>query len=107
MKLGLGIPATSNFPFNAWRHAIDKAIPMAAPSALCYGDPLGGRALQASIAGHISVGRGVRCQPDQVVITEGAHEHLALCVRLLTQTADIEWVEDPGNRGAKAAIQSW
>ncbi|KQP21805.1 PLP-dependent aminotransferase family protein [Pseudorhodoferax sp. Leaf267] len=101
-----GVPALSHFPFAAWRQALDRASRAAGPAMLGYGDPLGEPGLRASIARHLAIARGVRCSAAQVVITEGAQEALALCVRLLADPGDTAWVEDPGYRGAKAALQA-
>ena len=100
-----GIPALSHFPLAAWRRACDQAIHRAGSSALGYGDPVGEPALRMAIARHLAVARGVRCAPEQIVITEGAQEALSLCVRLLSNPGDTAWVEDPGYRGAKVAMQ--
>ncbi|PUA17676.1 PLP-dependent aminotransferase family protein [Glaciimonas sp. PCH181] len=101
-----GMPALSHFPLTAWRCGIDRAIRRAGPSALGYGDPLGEPILRTSIARHLSIARGVRCNPAQIVITEGAQEALSLCVRLLSNPGDTAWIEDPGYRGAKAAMHA-
>lgn len=101
-----GIPALSHFPLAPWRRALDRAIVRAGPSALGYGDPLGEPALRAAIAHYLALARGVRCEPAQVVITEGAQEALSLCVRLLSNPGDTAWVEEPGYRGAKAAMRA-
>ncbi|HWW07235.1 PLP-dependent aminotransferase family protein [Collimonas sp.] len=101
-----GVPALSHFPLAAWRRAVDRAIRQAGSAALGYGDPLGEPALRAAIARHLGIARGVRCTPAQVVITEGAQEALALCVRLLSNPGDTAWIEDPGYRGAKAAMHA-
>ncbi|SFU77626.1 GntR family transcriptional regulator / MocR family aminotransferase [Polaromonas sp. YR568] len=106
LALRPGVPALSHFPLADWRRAIDRAIHRAGSSALGYGDPLGEPALRTSIANYLSLARGVRCDPALVVITEGAQEALLLCVRLLTNPGDIAWIEDPGYRGAKAAMHS-
>ena len=37
--------------------------------------------------------RGVRCDPEQIVITEGAQGAIALCAQLLTNPGDTVWVE--------------
>ncbi|MDM0005560.1 PLP-dependent aminotransferase family protein [Variovorax sp. J22G73] len=101
-----GVPALSHFPFAAWRGALDRAIRGAGAAALGYGDPLGEPPLRAAIARHLSVARGVRCEPRQVVIAEGAQEAITLCVRLLSNPGDTGWVEDPGYRGVKAAMHA-
>jgi GntR family transcriptional regulator/MocR family aminotransferase len=101
-----GVPALSHFPLAAWRGALDRAIRGAGAAALGYGDPLGELPLRAAIARHLSVARGVRCEPRQVVIAEGAQEAITLCVRLLSNPGDTGWVEDPGYRGVKAAMHA-
>ncbi len=106
MALRPGVPALSHFPSAAWRRALDRAIRGAGSAALGYGDPLGEPPLRAAIARHLSVARGVRCEPHQVVIAEGAQEAISLCVRLLSNPGDIGWVEDPGYRGVKAAMHA-
>ena len=101
-----GVPALSHFPAAAWRRSLDRAIRGAGPAALGYGDPLGEPPLRAAIARHLSVARGVRCEPHQVVIAEGAQEAISLCVRLLSNPGETGWVEDPGYRGVKAAMHA-
>uniref|UniRef100_UPI000D3CF07F MocR-like pyridoxine biosynthesis transcription factor PdxR n=1 Tax=unclassified Variovorax TaxID=663243 RepID=UPI000D3CF07F len=101
-----GVPALSQFPSAAWRRSLDRAIRAAGAAALGYGDPLGEPALRTAIARHLAVARGVRCEPHQVVVTEGAQEAISLCVRLLSNPGDTGWVEDPGYRGAKAAMHA-
>lgn len=104
LALRPGQPALSHFPAAAWRRSLDRAMRNGGSDALAYGEPAGEAALRASIASYLGVARGVRCLPEQVVITEGTQEALALCVRLLADPGDIAWVEDPGYRGAKTAF---
>jgi GntR family transcriptional regulator/MocR family aminotransferase len=104
LPLRPGVPALARFPLSAWKHCLDRAVRQAGPSGLWYGDPLGEPALRAAIMRHLAVARGVRCEPEQIVITEGAQEALTLCVRLVTNPGDTAWIEDPGYRGAKTAM---
>nr|WKF59652.1 HTH-type transcriptional regulatory protein GabR [Paraburkholderia busanensis] len=99
-----GTPALDRFPLNVWRRALERSLERALPLTLGYGAPAGEPALRDAIAAHLRMARGVRCDGEQVVITEGAQEALNLCVRLLTNPGDVAWVEDPGYRGAKAAF---
>ncbi|AKM29438.1 DNA-binding protein [Pandoraea faecigallinarum] len=101
-----GVPALTRFPASTWRRTLERVMREALPRHYHYGDPLGEPALREAIAGHLRISRGVRCEASQVVITEGAHEALMLCVRLLTDPGDTVWMEDPGYRGAKAAFHS-
>ncbi|WP_083902163.1 PLP-dependent aminotransferase family protein [Pandoraea sp. B-6] len=101
-----GVPALTHFPTSTWRRTLERVMREAQPRHYHYGDPLGEPALRDAIAAHLRISRGVRCDASQVVITEGAHEALILCVRLLTDPGDTVWMEDPGYRGAKAAFHS-
>ncbi len=99
-----GVPALADFPVHAWQRAMNRAVHAMSSSALGYGDPAGEPVLRAAIAEYFAVARGVRCRPEQVIITEGAQEALNLTVRLLADPGDCAWVEDPGYRGARAAM---
>ena len=104
MPLRPGVPALTHFPFAAWRRALNRVLSDTPQRLLGYGDPLGEMALRVALAQHLSLTRGVRCQPQQIVITEGAQQALSLCVTLLSNPGDTGWVEEPGYRGAKAAM---
>ena len=106
MLLRPGTPALSHFPLAAWRRTLDRALRNMPVSTLGYGPPAGERSLREAIARHVGLSRGVRCQAEQILITEGAQEALTLCVRLLSNPSDIAWIEDPGYRGIKAAFQA-
>lgn len=101
-----GVPALAQFPLAHWRKALDRSMVSTTPGALNYGDPLGQMAVRSAIANHLAITRGVHCTAAQVVMTEGAQEALALCVRLLTNPGDTVWMEEPGYRGAKSALQA-
>ena len=104
LPLRPGVPALARFPLNAWKHCLDRAVRNAGVGALGYGNAQGELPLRTAIMRHLAVARGVRCEPEQVVITEGAQEALSLCVRLVTNPGDNAWVEDPGYRGAQSAF---
>ncbi len=99
-----GVPALARFPMSAWKRSVDRAYQRGGVSALGYGDPAGEPALRQALSHHLAVARGVLCTPEQVVITEGAQEALALCVRLVANAGDTAWLEDPGYRGAQTAF---
>ena len=99
-----GVPALARFPMSAWKRSVDRAYQRGGVSALGYGDPAGEPALRQALSRHLAVARGVLCTPEQVVITEGAQEALALCVRLVANPGDTAWLEDPGYRGAQTAF---
>lgn len=106
LPLTPGTPALTQFPINAWRRAQDRALQAAPAATLGYGPPVGEPALREAIAQYLRVSRGVRCDADRIVITEGAQGALALCVQLLTNPGDTAWLEEPGYRGAKASFHA-
>ncbi|MFE7191877.1 PLP-dependent aminotransferase family protein [Kitasatospora sp. NPDC057541] len=99
-----GVPALAQFPLAAWRRSLDRVLLRGGTELLGYGPPRGEPALRTAVLRHLALARGMRCAPEQVVITEGAQEALSLCVRLVTDPGDIAWVEDPGYRGAQTAL---
>lgn len=105
MALRPGVPALAHFPLAHWRRALNRVMLHQPQQLLGYGDPLGERTLREALAQHLALARGVRCSPEQIVITEGAQQALTLCVALLSSQGDIGWVEEPGYRGAKAAMR--
>lgn len=101
----VGIPALAQFPIKTWRKAFDHAFEYNSVAALNYGDPLGERSLRQEIANHLAISRGVRCQAEQVVITDGAQAALNLCVQLFSNPGEIGWMENPGYQGARTAMR--
>ena len=67
-------------------------------------DVSGYPALQEAISGYVRVARGVRCEPEQVVVTTGAQAALDLLARMLLDPGEPAWVEEPGYYGAQAAF---
>src|SRR5262249_5792336 len=65
-----------------------------------YGDPQGEPALRAAIAEYLGAARGVRCHPEQIVVTSGTQQGLSLVARILVDPGDPVWVEDPCYRSA-------
>ncbi|MBP2196371.1 PLP-dependent aminotransferase family protein [Pantoea cypripedii] len=106
MALRPGIPALSHFPLAQWRRAFNRVMLHQPQALMGYGDPLGERTLREALAQHLALARGVRCTPEQIVITEGAQQALSLCVLLLSNPGETGWVEEPGYRGAKAAMRA-
>ncbi|RWG85941.1 MAG: PLP-dependent aminotransferase family protein, partial [Mesorhizobium sp.] len=67
-------------------------------------DVTGHPALKEAIAGYLFSARGVRCRPEQIVVTTGAQAAFDLLARLLLDPGDTVWMEEPGYYGAKAAF---
>lgn len=64
------------------------------------GDP----ALRRAIAEHLRRARGLACELEQVLVTNGAQHALDLVARVLLDPGARAWVEDPGYPGLRGAL---
>ena len=63
--------------------------------------PAGYFPLREAIAGHISITRGVRCTPEQVIVTADSQGAIDLATRTLLNPGEAAWLENPGYFGAR------
>jgi GntR family transcriptional regulator/MocR family aminotransferase len=101
-----GRPSTSRIDTRAWRaawrHAAALEIPAWSPP------PFGVERLRAEIADHLRQARGVACSADDVVVTAGTSEALALvasALALLTGREPVIAVEHPGYPSARRTLE--
>ncbi|MCK1822930.1 PLP-dependent aminotransferase family protein, partial [Streptomyces sp. XM83C] len=80
---GLGTPDLASFPRAEWLRAARRALAAAPNDALGYGDPRGRRELRTALAGYLARVRGVRTDPDRIVVTNGFAHGLTLLARVL------------------------
>jgi GntR family transcriptional regulator/MocR family aminotransferase len=93
----LGLPDGRPFPYDVWRRLSARALRHLSKAAPLYGHPQGNPALREAIASHISFARAVACEPDDVVVTNGAQQAFDLLARVLvTPGKTVLAVEDPG-----------
>ncbi|MBU1329856.1 MAG: PLP-dependent aminotransferase family protein [Gammaproteobacteria bacterium] len=100
----IGVPAFDLFPFETWARLQARFWRKPAPARLGYGDPAGDLQLRELVAAYLRNGRGLDCDPRQVVITCGAQQAISLCAQLLVQPGDRVAVENPGYRAAAHAF---
>ncbi|HTR09704.1 MAG TPA: PLP-dependent aminotransferase family protein [Paraburkholderia sp.] len=99
-----GVPALDAFPYAQWRSAVERALRELRAHDLGYGDSSGMPVLRQAIAQYVRVSRGVRCQADQVFVTDGTQSSLDLCARLFADEGERAWIENPGYLGARVAF---
>ena len=99
-----GMPDAENFPFNTWSRLLAGRAKKAGHDLFGSYSVTGYPALQEAIASYVRTARGVRCAPEQIVVTTGAQAALDLLARLLLDPGDTVWVEEPGYYGAHAAF---
>jgi GntR family transcriptional regulator/MocR family aminotransferase len=94
------------FPFAIWAQIAARHWRQPATDLLAYGDPAGYGPLRAALAAYLGEARGVRCTPEQVIITTGAQQGLDLAARLLLDPGEAVWMEDPAYPSALAALRA-
>jgi GntR family transcriptional regulator/MocR family aminotransferase len=93
------LPAIDGFPRRAWLAAITRVLRTIPDRRLGYGDDRGEPELRAALAASLARTRGVRAEPDQVLITGGLRASLPLAWALLaTRGARRVGIEQPGWR---------
>jgi GntR family transcriptional regulator/MocR family aminotransferase len=90
-----GDVAAADFPVLAWRKAVGGAV-LRRQERLRYGDPRGYAPLRAALQGYLWRARGLRCEPDQIIVVSGSQQGLDLCARLLLDPGDHVLMENPG-----------
>ncbi|MFD5909302.1 PLP-dependent aminotransferase family protein [Streptomyces massasporeus] len=73
-----GSPDLASFPRAEWLKAARRALTAAPYQALDYGDPRGRPELRAALAGYLSRARGVRADPERIVVCAGISHGLRL-----------------------------
>ena len=87
--------AAADFPMLGWRKAVTAAL-LCRQARLRYGDPQGSSDLRAALQGYLWRARGLRCEPDQIIVVNGSQQGLDLCARLLLDPGDRVLMENPG-----------
>jgi GntR family transcriptional regulator/MocR family aminotransferase len=101
-----GRPDATHFPLDAWRRAASRQLREIDRDDLWYGPPAGLPSLRAAISEYLGRARGVRCEPEQVIVTTGTQQAIDLISRLLVEDGDAVVVEDPCYPGARRVFQA-
>lgn len=96
----VGAMAAERFPFQVWSSLVCRQARRLGPDEVRYGPVTGLASLQSAIAGYLRTARGVRCEPEQVMVASGSQQALDLAVRVLLDPGSPVWVEEPGYWGA-------
>lgn len=101
-----GVPGTDMFPHTAWRRAATKAWRSAGDPFLGASQPFGLLKLRQQIARHIGMSRGVKCDPEQILVLSSSREAIYLSALVLADPGDVCLLEEPGFLGAQAALSA-
>ncbi|MEV0217907.1 PLP-dependent aminotransferase family protein [Streptomyces sp. NPDC050704] len=83
--LAPGTPDLASFPRTEWLKAARRALATAPHDALGYGDPRGRAELRTALAGYLARARGVRADPERIVICSGLSHGLMLLGAVLAE----------------------
>lgn len=100
-----GVPDLTRFPHRRYAQIAARLWRRPQPEWLSYSHGGGLPALREAVAAHLRVARSVRCDADQVLITEGIHQAIDLVARMLGSPGDTAWVEEPGYWGIRGVLQ--
>ncbi|HSC66498.1 MAG TPA: PLP-dependent aminotransferase family protein [Cellvibrio sp.] len=101
-----GVPALAHFPVARWRRCMERVWRTINPQQLDYAHAAGEPLLRAAIAEHLTGTRGVLCSAEQIFITDGTQQSLAICAHALASAGDTVWIENPGYGGAFQALSA-
>jgi GntR family transcriptional regulator/MocR family aminotransferase len=95
--VGSGDPGL--FPLDAMRKILQTVMRRDGVSALGYGDLYGYAPLRATIS-HVLANQGIQARPENILITSGSQQAIALAAQLLLREGETVLVESPTYGGA-------
>ncbi|MGK5026814.1 PLP-dependent aminotransferase family protein [Janthinobacterium sp. RB2R34] len=84
------------FSTASWSRCAARALAAATPGQLCSADPAGAPELRRQLADYLAKYRGIRCDPQDIVITTGIRHAIDLIARATVRPGDKVCLEDPG-----------
>ena len=100
----LGIPALDEFPVAVWSRLVSRQWRKLPRNLLDYGDSAGYKPLRKAIAAYLGPSRGVRCEPEQIIIVSGTQQAFDLAARVLLDPNDVAFTEEYSYVAANAAL---
>jgi GntR family transcriptional regulator/MocR family aminotransferase len=104
--LHMATPDHRLFPVNIWSRLTREVYAEGDFRIVNYREILRPSLLEEQIARHIAVSRGIRCEPEEVVTTLGAHHAVTLLTELLLNPGDAVAFEEPGMAAIRSVFQS-
>ncbi len=103
----VGRPDPHSFPAKTWRRLLLHNLSTAGANITEYRDPAGIMELRRAIAEHLGPTRGMKVNPEQVIITNGSQGALNLIARLLIKEGTDVVTECPCYQGAAFLFESY
>lgn len=106
IPFALGAPALDAFPVATWARLTARRWKETPGIMLAADDGPGYAPLRKAIAECIVAARGLRCTPNQIIVTAGTQHAIDLLARLLLNPGDSVWMAAYGYEPARAAFAS-
>ncbi|MDP3814912.1 PLP-dependent aminotransferase family protein [Pseudomonas sp.] len=94
------------FPFDAWRACLHRALRLQARSPAFYAEVLGYPELRLAISRYLAINRGVRCDWNDILVSQGAQQAIDLLARVMLVPGDLAVVEEPGYPPIRLAFEA-
>ena len=104
LPFAAGVPDLNTFPWPAWARELQRAWREVSARQVAYAEPGGEPELRRAVATFLSARRSVVCTPEQVFIFPGGQVALDACARLLADSGDTVWLEEPCYTAARNAM---
>ncbi|TYC75484.1 PLP-dependent aminotransferase family protein [Stappia sp. BW2] len=98
------LPALDAFPMAQWAKLSARHWRKDRDHIAGYGEPFGYMPLRRAIARQLNASRGIKCDPEQIFITNGAQRAFSLIGGMLVNPGEPIWFENPGAIGARNAF---
>jgi GntR family transcriptional regulator/MocR family aminotransferase len=95
-SFGVHQPALDQFPFQIWAGLVSRHSRNPHASAIHHVNPLGAERFRSTICDYLRTARGVKCDPDQIMVVSGSQQALDITARVLLDPGNAVWVEEPG-----------
>jgi len=96
-----------SFPTKIWRRLINYRLTSARRNMTQYGEPTGLLELRKAIATRLGSTRGMRVNPEQVIILTGIQQGLNIVSHLLIRKGSKVVLESPGYKGASYLFENY
>jgi GntR family transcriptional regulator/MocR family aminotransferase len=101
---GVHQPAFDEFPFEAWSRLVARHSRRHGPQVIHHTNPLGSERFRAAICSYLRISRAVQCEPDQIMIVSGSQQALEITARVLLDTGDAVWIEEPAYQLTRSVL---
>lgn len=95
-----------HFPHKTWKKCLVDTLENPSQEVFSYGNKKGHLGLRSEIAHYLYQARGVKCSPNQVILTAGTQTAIQLLCQLLSLRNNRVAMENPGYDGVRRVFES-